>query len=153
MMKNYLFFIFLSISYISTAQNKLMFFYDNAGNQIKRELCISGCFASKKADMPIKEVENLTQEDLLKFSPEDAISYYPNPVKEELYLSWQPIDDNNVKIIKIYNINGQLIDSFNQNKPENNSQNISFNTYPNGVYLIELLYKDGEQKTIKIIKQ
>lgn len=153
MMKNYLFIVFFSISYISTAQNNLMFSYDNAGNQIKRELCISECFASKKADKPVKEVEDLTQEDLLKFSPEDAISYYPNPVKEELYLTWQPIGDNNVKTIKIYNINGQLIDSFKQNKSENNSQNISFNRYPNGIYLIELLYKDGDQKTIKIIKQ
>lgn len=71
----------------SYSQNKILFEYDTAGNQIQRVLCINcepgrGRIAQNK-----KEITELTSEDLIKTYPGDLISYYPNPVKEELYLT------------------------------------------------------------------
>ena len=80
----------------SNAQQKINFSYDSAGNQIVRSLCISGCNPAGKSVDEVKEVQALTDEDLLKFSKQDVISYYPNPVKEQLYLKWELINDNKV---------------------------------------------------------
>lgn len=149
MKKYYVLFIF-GISLIASGQTKMTFNYDVAGNQIKRELCLT-CTNKKAEDIP-KKIEALTEEDLLKFSLNDQISYYPNPVKEELYLKWELTNGNNVLSIQVYAMNGQILKTF--NKPENtNSQNIAFHDYPTGIYIISLIYINGDQKTIKIIKQ
>lgn len=152
-MKKYLIFIFFCATFITTAQSKIMFSYDTAGNQVKRELCISNCQASKKALNEIKETEVLVQDDLLKFAEGDDISYYPNPVKEQLYLTWQVENDNMVKSLEVYNLNGQILETIAHSKTGDNNQTISFNRYPTGVYMVVLNYKNGDPKTIKIIKQ
>ena len=88
------------------AQDKILFSYDNAGNQIKRELCIncpSG--TGKTTNVKPKEIIALTEDDLQKFFPDDLISYYPNPVKEELYLKWELKDENLVNSIQVYGLN------------------------------------------------
>ncbi|WP_264564393.1 T9SS type A sorting domain-containing protein [Flavobacterium sp. N3904] len=130
---------------------QLSFGYDNAGNQKSRSLCIIGCIG-KKSDVKPKEIEALVPDDLQKFFPEDDISYYPNPVREELYLKWELVDGNHVKVLQVYNFNGQLLRSYSQSD-QNNSQTIPFQIYPVGAYLIVLEYSSGDQKTIKIIKQ
>ncbi|WP_264538120.1 T9SS type A sorting domain-containing protein [Flavobacterium sp. N1736] len=152
-MKNYFVILFLSTFAISTAQSKILFSYDTAGNQIKRELCISGCVTSKKVNDSVKDIESLVQGDLLKFASEDTFSYYPNPVKEELYLKWKISDENNIQNIQVYNISGQVLTSFKKGKSGDDNQNISFSNYPIGIYMINLVYKNGDEKTIKIIKQ
>ncbi|MFB3386620.1 T9SS type A sorting domain-containing protein [Flavobacterium sp. LAR06] len=149
MRKTILFVIFL-FSFISNAQQKINFGYDTAGNQTSRSLCLSGCTA--KPAREIKEIEAIVDEDLEKFFPEDQISYYPNPVKEELYLKWELIDNNAVSSIIVYGFNGQILKSY-ANIERNNTQNISFQDYSIGVYLVVLNYSNGDQKTIKIIKQ
>lgn len=136
------------------SETRITFAYDNAGNQLNRVLCLSGCTSklSKSSKETIKDIDAITEEDLKKFSAEDVISYYPNPVKEELYLKWQFAENNYVSSIVIYGINGQVLKTF--SKTENiNTQNISFQSYPSGVYMVALVYANGEQKTIKIIKQ
>ncbi|MDP5202035.1 T9SS type A sorting domain-containing protein [Flavobacterium sp. DG2-3] len=136
----------------SNAQQKITFSYDSAGNQIVRNLCLSGCNPTGKSTEEVKEIEAVTDEDLLKFSKEDVISYYPNPVKEQLYIKWELINDNKVSSITVYGISGQVLQNF--SRTENaDSQIISFGEYSRGVYLVVLNYKDGDQKTIKIIKQ
>jgi len=144
--------ILFTIGIFSQAQQKITFNYDAAGNQILRELCLSGCSQSAKQVKDTKEIEALTDDDLLKFSPEDVISYYPNPVKEELYLQWQLTDDNYVSRVHIYSITGQVLNTYQGNERINNL-NIPFQNYPSGVYLVLLSYKDGGEKSIKIIKQ
>jgi hypothetical protein len=149
-MKQYILVILLGFAITTKAQKKITFEYDNAGNQIKRELCLT-C-ASKNADEVPKEIEALVEEDLLKFSPEDVVSYYPNPVREELYLKWQLANDNYVSSLMVYSFNGQVLQTFSQSE-RNNTQTIPFQAYPSGTYLVVLIYNSGEQKTIKIIKQ
>lgn len=150
-MKNYLLLLFLGFSLFVRAQdNKITFDYDTAGNQIKRELCLSCNKANYKTTGP-KEVVAIKEEDLQKFFPEDVISYYPNPVKEELYLKWELVIDKSVATIYLYDLNGRVLQTYN-NLEKTNYLNIPFFNYPTGVYLIVLVYNDGEQKTIKIVK-
>jgi len=136
----------------ANAQQKITFSYDSAGNQIVRSLCLSGCSPTGKSTEEVKEIAAVTDDDLLKFAKEDVISYYPNPVKEQLYLKWELINDNKVSSITVYSFSGQVLQTFSRTESTDN-QVISFGDYPRGVYLVVLNYKDGDQKTIKIIKQ
>lgn len=150
-MKKYLLLLFLGFSLFAEAQdNKITFDYDNAGNQIRRELCLSCNKANSKTSGP-KEVAAIQEEDLQKFSSEDVISYYPNPVKEELYLKWELVIDKSVATIYLYDLNGRVLQKYN-NLEKTNALNIPFFNYPTGTYLVVLVYNDGEQKTIKIVK-
>lgn len=148
MKKLYIIFIILTFCANSNAQARINFQYDAAGNQIQRVVCLM-C-VGKTANLN-KNTSQLTNNDLQKFFPEDAISYYPNPVREELYLKWELIDEKYVTSIKVFNINGILLKSFNDMDKLNN-QNISFQEYPQGIYFIDLKYNNGEEKSIKIIK-
>lgn len=148
-MKKELLFLILLFSFITNAQQKLTFSYDTAGNQITRTLCLT---CNSKPAKEIKEIEALVEEDLLKFSEEDVISYYPNPVREELYLTWQITDENYVASIQVFSMTGQLLKQY-QASFKTNNQNISFQSYPSGVYAVLLNYNNGEEKNIKIIKQ
>ena len=151
-MKQILLVILLFITSINFAQNKILFEYDTAGNQIKRTLCINCLPETAKSSEKPKEIDELTAEDLIKTFPEDALSYYPNPVKEELYLKWNLIDDNKLTEIQLFSLSGQLLKRI--TKLENqNSESIIFQQYPQGIYTILLLYSNGEQKSLKIIKQ
>jgi hypothetical protein len=150
-MKYYLLLILFGFSINIVAQQKITFNYDAAGNQTLRELCLSGCTAKMSKETP-KEIEALTDEDLQKFSPEDVISYYPNPVREELYLKWELKEGNSVSSIVVYGLNGQILNTYHKTE-KINTQNISFQSYPTGVYIVALIYTSGDQKTIKIIKQ
>ncbi|REG97998.1 T9SS type A sorting domain-containing protein [Flavobacterium aquicola] len=147
-----------SLNFTKTFPNstisKITFTYDNAGNQTSRTLCLSGC-TSKSATQSkemVKEIAAITDDDLEKFSSEDVISYYPNPVKEELFLKWQQAEDNSVSSIVVYGLDGQVLKTYLENR-NISTQNISFQSYPIGIYIVALIYTSGEQKTIKIIKQ
>ncbi|MEO8236873.1 MAG: T9SS type A sorting domain-containing protein [Flavobacterium sp.] len=148
-MKKQLLFVIFLFSFITNAQQKLTFGYDTAGNQTNRTLCLSGC--SAKPAKEIKEIEALVEEDLEKFYPEDVISYYPNPVKEELYLQWELSKENYVASIQVFSITGQLLKQYVTGKT--NNQNIPFQNYPTGIYVVLVKYNNGEEKSIKIIKQ
>ena len=150
-MKKYLFIALfvLCFSANANAQTKLTFSYDGAGNQISRTLCIN-CVS--KTVEEIKEIEAITQDDLLQFSEKDFISYYPNPVKEELYLQWQLSNDNYITSVQLYSVTGQVLRSYQQSLQGNNLT-IPFQQYPSGIYIVLMSYKDGGEKSIKIIKQ
>ncbi|MEZ0184282.1 T9SS type A sorting domain-containing protein [Flavobacterium oncorhynchi] len=144
--------ILFGICILSNAQQRITFNYDSAGNQILRELCLSGCNPVGKQAKEVKEIEALKNDDLLKFSKEDVISYYPNPVREELYIKWELKDDNHVSTIQVFSVTGQLLRTY-QSTAKNDNQNISFQSYSSGVYMVILYYSSGDQKSIKIIKQ
>lgn len=149
-MKNCLLLLFLVFSIVAKAQGKIIFDYDNAGNQTVRELCLSCNKPNSKTKPPI-EIAALKEEDLEKFSPEDVISYYPNPVKEELYLKWELVADKRVTAIYLDDLNGRILHTYN-NLDKVNNLSIPFFNYPSGTYLVILVYNNGEQKTIKIVK-
>jgi hypothetical protein len=147
-----LFFLFTLITISVNAQiaQRIQFDYDTAGNQIRRFVCY-GCLAKAANSIP-KEITELKEEDLLKFSPNDVISYYPNPVREELYLKWDLTNENKVSSIEVFSINGQRVNLY-PNIEKENAKNIPFQEYPQGTYLVLLNYTNGEQKSITILKQ
>jgi hypothetical protein len=123
------------------------FEYDAAGNQIKRTYNSS---ASRINSKKTKAYADLVENDLQKFFPEDVVSYYPNPVKDELYLKWELNEDKKVTSIDIYNIMGQLIER--RTTIIENNTIISFGNFTSGTYLVNLNYNNGVQKSITIIK-
>jgi Secretion system C-terminal sorting domain len=141
-------FTLLFSSFYATAQDKITFDYDAAGNQTKRELCIN-CATTAKV---ITDPKQLTKADLIPSDVSEFISYYPNPVQQELYLSWQLANNNAVTTIQTFDLNGRLIQSY-QGLESANVQTVSFANYPTGVYAVVLAYKNGETKSIKIVKQ
>ena len=106
-MKRTLLFLLLFLSSLSFGQ-KIAFNYDDAGNQIQRYICTS-CHSRKTNDTDYKTPESLTDKDLIKDDLYGQISYYPNPVKEELYVKWHNKVDNQVTKIELYSISGQLV--------------------------------------------
>jgi hypothetical protein len=149
-MKHHFIFLLFFFSLSIHAQKSIVFKYDSAGNQTQRSFVFGA--VSKQSNVPLKEIVALEEEDLEKFFPEDVISYYPNPVREELFLKWELTNDVFVKGLQVYNFNGQILKSYSQSE-RGNTQTIPFQGYPSGVYLIILEYNNGDQKTIKIIKQ
>jgi hypothetical protein len=145
-------FLFLFSLTIYSQQQKILFQYDKAGNQIVRSLCINCPSTTGKTNEAIVKAEEIKEEDLQKFSPEDVISYYPNPVKELLFLKWELTNDNKVTEIQLHSLNGQLLKTISKLESVD-TQTIHFQSYPSGVYFLLLVYTDGEQKSIKIIKE
>lgn len=146
MLKNLLLLSLLMGLYSHSQTDKIKFSYDTAGNQISRVLCLS-CISRESDNNQIKEVIT----DYQKFTPEDNFSYYPNPVNEELYLKWE-ISENPINNIKLYNISGVLLKEVNGLDYRNEST-LNFSTYPVGTYILEIFSRNGDSKTVKIIKQ
>jgi Secretion system C-terminal sorting domain len=147
-MKQTYFFLLLFSCFYAAAQDKIVFSYDAAGNQIERRLCISCTDPNAKY---ISDPKQLTKEDLITSDVSDLVSYYPNPVQQELYLSWQLANNNAVTTIQTFDLNGRLIQSY-QGLESANVQTVSFANYPTGVYAVVLAYSNGETKSIKIVK-
>jgi Secretion system C-terminal sorting domain len=148
-MKTKILLLLLLTCILGFGQQKIRFDYDAAGNQIVRDFCLT-CLA--KTAENTKDILLLKSVDLQKFSPEDDFSYYPNPVKETLFLKWNNQTEAFIVAIKIFDIHGAKLKSF-ENQEQTNNQNISFMQYPAGIYIISLTYNNGEEKTIKIVKQ
>ncbi|MCU4187575.1 T9SS type A sorting domain-containing protein [Flavobacterium sp. HXWNR29] len=134
----------LLISLNSFAQDKIIFEYDSAGNQIVRRYCPT-CSESKNS-------QNNIEDELLKFFPEDIISYYPNPVRDELFLKWDLINNNYVNEIQMFDINAKLISTISDLKNTDRTT-IQFSSLPKNLYLIILVFNNGESKSIKITKE
>lgn len=141
-MKNkFLVLLFLVFGYSSFGQ-RTNFSYDVAGNQIAVYIEVFLNPWSKIASPP-KLQSNPIYKD---------VKYYPNPVKSELYVEWQIIDNNSLSGISVFNVNGVLLKNYKELNTIN-SYTLSFQDYSQGIYFVEFLYSNGEQKTFKIIKQ
>lgn len=81
------------------------------------------------------------QENLLSFA-----KFYPNPVKNILY-----IDNSNFNKANVFSLLGQELNSF-EFSENTDSKSIDMSSYANGIYMI-VLEKDGQQQTIKVVKE
>lgn len=142
MKKNFTMCIFLALTYSSYGQ-LTTFSYDIAGNQtamyVEIQIISPGKMASASTTLQNNPIYN-------------DVKYYPNPVKSELYMEWQTINDNSLNGIVVFNIDGKLLKEYSHLNTINN-YTLPFQDYPQGVYFVEFLYSNGEQKTFKIIKQ
>jgi hypothetical protein len=103
----------------------------------------SGCVDSLSQVGIISVINNVTG-----IEPNKAVtfSYYPNPVKETLFLE----SDEIIKTVKILNINGKMIQSLTF---DNEIVSVDFSPLKSGIYLLEINGLKDSKKNIKIIKQ
>lgn len=140
-MKNkFLVLLFLVFGYSSFGQ-LTTFSYDVAGNQIAVYVEIPFSSPFKMASTPILQSNPIYKD----------VKYYPNPVKNELYMEWQIIENNSLSSICVFNVDGVLLKTHKELNSIN-SYTLSFQDYSQGIYFVEFLYSNGEQKTFKIIK-
>jgi|WetSurMetagenome_2_1015567.scaffolds.fasta_scaffold04340_2 hypothetical protein len=103
----------------------------------------SGCVDSLSQIGLITVVNNVTGIESNKAA---EFSYYPNPVKEKLFLK----SDEIIKTVKILNINGKMIQSLTF---DNEIVSVDFSQLKSGIYLLEINGLKNSKKNIKIIKQ
>lgn len=150
-MKNSFFLLVFLFSFkLMSGQTRIKFTYDNAGNQVMRAICTS-CLAKTSVDS-IKTSETVTESDMIKDEVYDQISYYPNPVLQELYVRWINNETKYVSSIELYSLSGQSIQRF-DNLKGSEITTIGFLNYPTGYYNVVLFYNNGERKTLKIVKK
>lgn len=150
-MKNlYFLFFFLPLTNcISQTNDHVVFDYDHAGNQVKRYLI--DIDPGKHQTTPVKNMKDIVKTDLIKADIYDDIKYFPNPVKEELYLQWSLLNNNKVLSISLYTLSGQLIRKVNDLE-KSSTYTFSFQEVPQAIYNLVLSYSNGENKTLKIVK-
>jgi hypothetical protein len=132
------------------ASNTIAFDYDNAGNQIRRRfIYLSSRLMNTNQDTTQQEVasKKLIESDIY---PE--ISYYPNPVRSELFLKWTDTTEKDMQAIELYDLNGKLFKTY-KNQSSQEEATLNFENYPTGIYNIVLLYNNGETKNLKVVKQ
>ncbi len=150
-MKKQLLILTFFIFSVSFGQNKIRFDYDDAGNQTRRYIC-PNCNNRKAKDADYKNAETIADSDLIQDDLYNQISYYPNPVREELYVKWQNTPSLQVETIELYALTGQFIKSFKDVK-NTTLATIGFQSYPEGLYNLILVYNNGDRKTLKIVKK
>lgn len=132
--------------------NTIVFDYDTAGNQIKRTMIyLAARPASNENNIYDEKVSTAKDAPLQSVEEFPELSYYPNPVKSQLYLKWDEKDGKDLQTMELYTMNGILLKRFIQ-QSDNDSLEIDFSSYPCGIYNLLLLYNSGEKKDLKIVK-
>ena len=123
------------ISLYSQDTPPLSFQYDASGNQILSDLLCINCPEEAAAKQTLEK-----------------ITWYPNPVEQELHLTWENTEAARVTAITLYTLNGKQLTSFKNLNPET-TLSLPFGPYPAGLYIVELTSSKGEKKSLKILKK
>ena len=128
---------------------KILFNYDSAGNQVQRQLCINcSLFAGKTAEREeVVEIVKLGEKEF-----QEKITFYPNPVSEELHIEWSFPDHRHLNSLAVFTIEGKQVMQY-DNLHEMNSFTVPFASLSAGSYIIVYSSTDGERKSIKILKK
>ncbi|WP_298139847.1 T9SS type A sorting domain-containing protein [Flavobacterium sp.] len=141
----------LSNAFISAQNdNRIKFEYDSAGNQTRRYVCL--CGARTANDSITKTDKTITDVDMIQDSDYEQLSYYPNPVLNELYVKWNNTTKNPIVEIQLFSMSGQLLNT-QKNLAKSELNTVNFQNYPTGIYHLILICSNGERKTLKIIKE
>ncbi|MCB0376359.1 MAG: T9SS type A sorting domain-containing protein [Sinomicrobium sp.] len=128
------FFMFSVSLYAQQEQPPLYLEYDASGNQILSDLvCVNCPGAEGKHSL-------------------DNVTYYPNPVAEQLNLTWENTGQSRVTAVKVYGLGGKLVTS-NTILSLETELSLNFSDKTAGIYIVELLSSDGDKKSFKIIKK
>lgn len=133
--------------------SKLLFAYDNAGNQKQRFYCeYLGCTVPNppagRMGTPNSEVIEETEITNI----EDTINLYPNPTKDFVNIKLKPDTSQEITSVKVYNVNASLIQDLKISNKDNLIINLS--DKPSGVYFVHIHFKGSTNGiTKKIIKE
>lgn len=125
---------------------KIIFNYDTSGNQVKRYL--DNTYSSK---------QNITAKDTAKSIEEkqeviSQLTYYPNPIKNELTISWSKSINSSVNTVNVFTMDSKLVKQLNASK-NNQELKIPFQDVSSGIYIIKVLFTNGKQDSFKVIKE
>lgn len=148
-MKHLSLFLLLFLGVTANAQDVVTFSYDSAGNQIIRNLiCIScddECSTCRKTNQNEISDNEMFPSDVV------GISYYPNPVKEQLFIKWDT-DYKDISNLQVISLNGQVV-FVQENLADKNTTAIQFSHLSEGIYHVVITSTNGEQEVLKIIKK
>lgn len=138
------------IAYGCFAQQKLIFSYDTAGNQILRDRVCGTCGKENS----VKILDSLIASDFSeKLDETDVynIRAFPNPVKHILNLELEGQSAFHFNTIQLFTMDGKMILDLSLGKPQQRYQ-LYLDKYPHGLYLVKIRASDGESRIFKIIK-
>lgn len=127
--------------------DRVIFSYDESGNQRERKLCIN-CADSRPAAKSAIDAEKKVDTII-----EDDLKFYPNPVTEDLFIEFNIADvSKKINNIEILDLNGQIVKMYNEiNLSE--TLKIPFADLPQGIYILNINYSNGEVVDLKIVKK
>ena len=150
---------FLLVQLSAIGQQKLVFNYDPVGNQIIRERLCLNCTQAKAQVEELKDSLNLPLTNqvkpintLLAKENEIRISAYPNPVTDVLQVEWIEHPILVPRQIFIYSRDNRQLAQISLQKDQN-LQDISFNRYPTGIYILVVVFENGQRRSFQIIKK
>jgi len=127
--------------------DRVRFLYDESGNQRERKICIN-CTANK----PTIQSDEIVGKNIETFVEEDGLKAYPNPVSEELFIEFNSIDiEKKVSFVEVYSISGQIVKRYSEVKTDT-TLIIPFMELAQGMYIVNIIYNNGEVVNLKIQK-
>ncbi len=135
-----------TIDQIPTIADRVRFLYDVSGNQIERFICIN-CSTNRSALVNNELGNELSKE----FFELDNLKFYPNPVEQDLQIDFNETSKN-VSNVSVYNLSGQLLNKY-DNLNNLLTITIPFINVPQGLYIVNIAYDNGEVIDLKIQKK
>jgi hypothetical protein len=127
----------------------IYFQYDTSGNQKSRTWCLN-C-ANKNI---LTKVQDSVQLEILD-EPIDELQTniiaYPNPVSDYLQLKWVENPSKQPSDLYLFSMDSKMILQKKITKKYGNTE-ISLQKYPSGVYILLVVYTNGEKESFNIIK-
>lgn len=137
--------------------SKLLFGYDNAGNQNQRFYCaVQGCSlptaAARSAEENTTSKEKITLEEKLNDKTDQIkITLSPNPTKGLVLLNFNSISNLSLSHdVNVYNNAGVLVKSISGSA--NSELSIDLTNLSSGMYLVHIHLSNGTSVTKQIIK-
>jgi hypothetical protein len=131
-------------------EERLQFQYDAAGNQIVSRLVCINCPEDPGAgggEAPVDNTPIVLSEKTL-----NQLTYFPNPVSQELTLLWKNNPHRRITSISVYTLGGKrALYASPLNLQE--SLVLSFSALASGVYEVVALTSDGKTEAFKILKK
>jgi len=123
----------------------IYFTFDNSGNQIKRSYNYGEYSKQEVITTKVSTEENIEEN-------KSELTYFPNPIENELTITWAKSKSTTISSILVFSVNGKLVKTFN---PSKNSRELILPFYDVaiGVYIIQVAFNNGKQNSFKIIKQ
>lgn len=133
--------VFLGLMAYGQPTPKLVFSYDKAGNQMKRQYCVGECH--------VKDAGSRSDETAV--SDFESVMMSPNPTSGVLQLHWNKEFVDQLLQVSLANLQGvQLLI---QTPSQSESMTLDLSGYPVGIYLAQFVFSDGKTWTRKIVKK
>ena len=129
-------------------EERLQLQYDAAGNQIVSQLvCINCPEDPGGGEAPVDNTPIVLSEKTL-----NQLTYFPNPVSQELTLLWKNNPHRRITSVSVYTLGGKrALYASPLNLQE--SLVLSFSALASGVYEVVALTSDGKTEAFKILKK